>query len=343
MDLADKISEENLTIELTTRCTSECLHCFARADRESVHEMNFETVSSILTEGFDLGYRHLHITGGEPLLWPYLEEILALSCKTGYNRILINTNGHLINKSAAKMLAEYKKILHISVSLQGPEEHHDYFRGKGSYLRAISGMETALKEDLPVNIFTTVDRTLISKLPRFIDSCFKKYGAIESHTLIQLVRVHGNNRLLEDYFITPEDFTALVKMTALLRVAGYPVAILENPLASTAARLMSIDWLPPALPLLRMGRLVVLADNSITLAHSVRDSFGTWEPGMLKTVVNSSEYREAAGEESETCLSCRHMSNCRASGIIRPSEWFRNFNDKPFCIEVLDYAESLQD
>ena len=340
MDFADKISEENLTIELTTRCTSECLHCFARADRETVHEMNFETASSILAEGFNLGYRHLHLTGGEPLLWPGLEEILSLACKAGFGRIFINTNAHLLNKSAAEMLSEFKSILHLSVSLQGPEEHHDFFRGKGSFLRAVSGMETALDEGLPVNIFTTVDRTLINKLPRFIDTCFRKYSEIESHTLIQLVRVHGDNRPLEDYFITPQDFTSLVKMTALLRVAGYPVAILENPLAASAAHLMSIEWLPAEQPLLRIGRLVVLADKSITLAHSVRDSFGTWEPGMLEKVVNSAEYRDAAGTESEACKNCRHMLNCRTSGIIRPSEWFRNFNDKPFCVEVLDFAES---
>jgi MoaA/NifB/PqqE/SkfB family radical SAM enzyme len=342
MNFADKISEENLTIELTTRCTSECLHCFARADRESVQEMSYETASSILSEGFGLGYRHLHITGGEPLLWPGLEDLLAKASDTGYSRILINTNGHLINKSAADMLSGFKNILHLSVSLQGPEEHHDFFRGKGSFCKAVSGLETAINAGLKVSIFTTVDRMLISKLPRFIDSCFKKYTCIENHTLIQLVRVHGDNRLLEDYFITPEDFTALVKMTALLRVAGYPVAILENPLAAASARLMSIEWLPVELPLLRIGRLTVLADNSITLAHSVRDSFGSWEQGMLKTVVNSAVYNEAAAMESKLCRDCRHISNCRASGIIRPSEWFRNLNGKPFCKEVLDYAENQQ-
>ena len=70
------IGTENLSIELTTRCTNECSHCFARAGRIDSPELSFDTAQGIIAEGFRIGYRHLHLTGGEPLLLPHLFGLL---------------------------------------------------------------------------------------------------------------------------------------------------------------------------------------------------------------------------------------------------------------------------
>ena len=49
-------------------------------------------------------------------------------------------------------------------------------RGKGSYDRALKGIDNALNAGLPVHIFTTVGRSLIPDLPRFAEQAFRNFS-----------------------------------------------------------------------------------------------------------------------------------------------------------------------
>ncbi len=336
MKIPVEISEENLTLEVTTRCTSSCRHCFARAGRGHTHELSEKTAQLILKEGYELGFRYLHLTGGEPLLWPLLFDFMEEALQMGFKNIFLNSNGHLLDDSAAEKCGALGDNVQLSISLQGPEEHHDSFRGIGSYQKAIKGIRAALKAEIALHIFTTVDRGMLPLLPRFVDDACREFSEIKSHTLIQLVRVHADILDLKNDLLSPEDFISMVKMGSFLRLPGHPVTFLENPLAVTATRLMGIEWLPPSKPLHRTGRLVILADGTITLAHSTRDSFGSWKPGILKSVITSEEYDKATDEDQESCAGCPYIAACRASGMLRPSEWFRDMEQESYCRRVLD-------
>jgi len=81
---------------------------------------------------------YISITGGEPLLHPNFSEW----SNHAYNKGLImniNTNGTLINKKYAKILA--KNYFHIRISLDGNKEIHDSCsRRAGSYSKVIKGL-----------------------------------------------------------------------------------------------------------------------------------------------------------------------------------------------------------
>ncbi len=336
MNIPDTVREENITIEVTTRCTSACRHCFARAGRTDLPEMSPAQAREIICEGRQLGFRRLHITGGEPLLWGGLKPLMAEALEAGYENIFLNTNGHLLDGDAAKSLASQGDSLQISVSLQGSESHHDYYRGSGSCRKATAGIGAALDAGIPTHIFTTVDRELLENLPRFVDSTARTFPGIRSHTLIQLIRVAGDTLDLSKDLLSPDDFIAFCKMTALLRLSGHPVFILENPLAVTVVRLLGMDWLPGTPSLHRSGRLVILADGAMTLAHSTRDSFGMYRPGKLEEIISSEGYQYNVSKDVETCPGCPHIKACRESGMLRPSEWFRDMKENPYCRRVLD-------
>jgi len=330
-----EIAEENLTLEVTTRCTSSCRHCFARAGRKKYFDLSETEAGDIAAEGFALGFRHLHLTGGEPLLWPKLYELIDGALSLGYENVFLNSNGHLLDKKAADTLAGFGDKLQVSISLQGHKKHHDFFRGEGSYQKAAEGIVSALEAGLALHIFTTVDSGLLHELPRFIDTVCREFNGIVSQTLIQLVRVHNDALVLNKHLLSPEEFISLVKIVSLLSLYEHPVTLLENPLAVAAAKLMGIDWLPSSKNLHRTGRMVVLADRTITLAHSTRHSFGSWEPGILKNIITSGDYHEATGEEKDHCVRCSHIETCRDSGLTRPSEWFRDMKQELYCQRVL--------
>src|SRR4030042_575769 len=160
------VQNEILSIEVTTRCNSACGHCFVRAGRTKAVDLSPDLAAAIVSEGRGLGYRKLHITGGEPLLWEGLFGLIDVALTLGYESIFINSNGMLITDDIARRLAAYGDILSVSISIQGPEQHHNRVRGSGSYRIALAGLERALAAGLKMYIFSVIDRHLLTELPR---------------------------------------------------------------------------------------------------------------------------------------------------------------------------------
>lgn len=337
-DISRALAKENLSIEVTTRCTNACTHCFVRAGRDSFHDMDPETAWQILVDGHEAGYRNLHITGGEPLLWPHLFSFIDAALRIGYESIFLNTNGAAFTSDMACRLAE-SEALTLSVSIQGPAHIHDVMRGAGSYAAATAGLRIAVEAGIPAVVFTAVGRSLLRHLPRFVDTICRDFPGIKEISLIQLIRVPGDAFDLSEETLTPEDFLTMVRMAAMLNLLGLPVTFLENPLASAAAHAMGLPWLPLTPPLYRLGRLIVMADGSITPAHSVREAFGKYAPGALQEILCSEPYLQAVTPDATVCPACDYLQICREKGMMRPSEKFRDYvEEMPFCRRVMGLA-----
>ena len=110
-EIVEGRERENLSIEVTTHCNSACRHCFVRAALSRPSEMSVDLAKDILREGYSLGYRRLHITGGEPLLWKGLFETLDAAFSMGYSRALINTNGTLLTEDALHRFSDLPVVL----------------------------------------------------------------------------------------------------------------------------------------------------------------------------------------------------------------------------------------
>lgn len=337
--ISDSIAQEFLSVEVTTECNSKCRHCFARAGLDKRSSLDLDTVKSFIREGFGLGYRRLHITGGEPLLWPYFTELLDMAFGMGYEIVFCNTNGTMLTKEKCAGLSAYGDRLSFSISLQGREMLHDSIRGKGSFRQASSGIRNALEAGLDVNIFTCVGKSLIEELPEFIQYVSVEYTGIDYINLIQLIRVHGDYFDLSDELLEPRDFIKLVQSASLLSLYGIKILILENPLANAVAEKLKIKWLPNEDFQCRPGRVILSADQKIAVYHSSRDFFRSYHPGSLREVLYSEAYRKAVEINCAGCGDCQHTELCERNRIRRPSEWFRDMHTEiPFCRRVLDEA-----
>jgi MoaA/NifB/PqqE/SkfB family radical SAM enzyme len=294
----------------------------------------------MVREGYEAGYRRLHLTGGEPLLWEGLMDILDYAFALGYEATFLNTNGTLLTPEVSKRLAGCNG-LGLSVSLQGPKRRHDRMRGKGSYDRALRGIDNALNAGLPVHIFTTVGRSMIPDLPRFAERVFGTYPDIERLTFIQLIRVPEDVVDLSKEVLSPDDFLRLVRMISLLNLYGLKVDLLNNPLAVVASKVLKMPWVRLSTPLYRPGSLMITADLRITLAHSSTHYFGIYKPGILPKIISSDDYHCAVSQDRIICRNCVHSRLCRREGMLRPSEWYRDmFPQVPYCKRVLAKASS---
>ncbi len=336
-EIVRAVGEESIGIEVTTRCNGACGHCFARAGRDRDFDLDEATAFAIAREGAALGYRNLHVTGGEPLLWGPLRDLCDLAADLGYESVFINTNGTLIDEAAAGELGSRRDLVTLSISIQGPRELHDAVRGPGSHGAAVAGMERALGAGVPVHVFTVVGRSLLPRLPRFAEELFHRHPDIRDLTLIQMIRVRGDALDLSGEILNPEEFIAMVKMASLLNLWGLRVAVLRNPLATAVSRALSIPWLAPSAPLHRGGGIMVMADGGIACAHSTEERFGEYSPGAIAAALASPGYVRAVTPDDDACGTCRHLALCRANGMLRPSERNRDMDESsPFCVRVLD-------
>lgn len=337
------VSEERLSIEVTTHCNSNCLHCFVHAGISERSNLSVDVAKKIIAEGYDIGYRQLHITGGEPLLWKELFLALDYAFDIGYKTVSLNTNGSLLTGDISNQLAAYEG-LSISVSLEGPEMLHNRLRGEGSYRRAVLGIEKALYAGIDLAVFSIVCKGLLPYLPHFVEDVYKEFPGIKYLTLIQLIAVTDNGFALSEELLDPEDFLRLVQTVALLNLYGLRTNIKNNPLVSVVSKLIDMPWVPQAQPLCRDGSMIIMANRNISLSHSNRDSFGKYSPGMIQRVLASDEYQKAVAPDETICPSCRYAVLCRENGMIRPSERRMGMYTKElYCKRVLDRIVPLSE
>jgi MoaA/NifB/PqqE/SkfB family radical SAM enzyme len=327
-----------LSVEVTNRCNSSCSHCFVRARGRERRSLAPDLVRTLVREGYDAGYRHLHVTGGEPLLWDGLPGIFDYAFALGYQTAFLNTNGTLLTGDVSRKLAAHRDLA-VSVSLQGPRRLHDSMRGKGSYHRALKGIDKAMGAGIPVHIFTTVGRSLIPELPRFAGDLFSAFPDITRLSFIQLIRVPGDVFDLSKEVLSPDDFLRVVRMVSLLNLYGFNVDMLNNPLATVVSTLLKMHPVPLSPPLYQPGSVMITADLRITLAHSTTNDFGVYEPGILPNIINSDEYARAVSQDRAMCTNCIYADLCSNGGMVQPSEWYRDmYPQVPYCRRVLAKA-----
>ena len=135
----------SITLHLTEACNLRCKMCYfwgvsgAYTNIKSKPKvLDFHILKGLVEELTNAGSKPFYsLFGGEPLTYPHLEE-LVLTIKETKAFIDTPTNGIL--------LGEYAKILvrsgfdQVRVSLDGTQEINDYQRGKGSYEKALNGM-----------------------------------------------------------------------------------------------------------------------------------------------------------------------------------------------------------
>ncbi|MFN2141946.1 MAG: radical SAM protein [Candidatus Promineifilaceae bacterium] len=84
------------------------------------------------------------LSGGEPLLHPQIESLIS-EIKRRDLVCTLTTNGWLLEKKAESICDSDLDVLIISID--GPKNLHDTIRGKGSFTRAVDGIERVLSRN----------------------------------------------------------------------------------------------------------------------------------------------------------------------------------------------------
>ncbi|MFX1338584.1 MAG: radical SAM protein [Promethearchaeota archaeon] len=151
----EKISNlpRTVTLQLTETCNLRCKMCYYWG--ETGCYSNAETGRKPETLDFELLKKVIDylaptkpfysLFGGEPLLYPELEELI-LKVKGLGSLIDTPTNGTMLEEYAAMFVQT--GFDSVRVSIDGPSEINDFQRGNGSYDKAMAGIEMLYQEKL---------------------------------------------------------------------------------------------------------------------------------------------------------------------------------------------------
>jgi radical SAM protein with 4Fe4S-binding SPASM domain len=116
-------------------------------------------------EAYDIEFSpSFNITGGEPFLRSHFFEILEKMAETAFD-LYILSNGTLITTEKAQKVAALG-VKGVQVSLEGPERIHEMIRGRGSFSRAVAGIQRLLEAGVKVSINATLSQV---NAPYFMD------------------------------------------------------------------------------------------------------------------------------------------------------------------------------
>ena len=137
-------------------CNLRCSYCVAKSSPNTPRRMlGLDNVKRLVTEAIELGFTDVFFTGGEPFILKDIYEMLSFS--SARVRTTVLTNAMILRGSRLDRLAEIANDnLIIQVSLDGGNaEDHDYYRGRGSWEKAVEGIKLLMERGFRVYLSTT--------------------------------------------------------------------------------------------------------------------------------------------------------------------------------------------
>lgn len=145
-----------LQIHPSLRCNLSCTHCYSLSSPSARTELDAAIVSQVISDAAAMGYQVVSVSGGEPLIYSGLEQVLAHAKSLGL-RTTVTTNGFFIGQQQLTRLRELVDVL--AISLDGPPELHNEIRGSTrAFERLETGLENVRQAGIPFGFIHTLTR-----------------------------------------------------------------------------------------------------------------------------------------------------------------------------------------
>lgn len=154
-----------LNLEITSRCNNRCRYCsHFESPGDVKNDLPLEEWLVFFEELAECSVMSVSLQGGEPF---YREDIRQVIKGIVENRMRydILSNGSLVDEEMASFLYSTGRCNGVQVSIDGSSaEIHDSFRGPGTFVKSIEGIEVLRKHNLPVSIRVTIHRQNVHDL-----------------------------------------------------------------------------------------------------------------------------------------------------------------------------------
>lgn len=136
-----------LRIVLTTNCNFRCKYCFAEGEQDKeIRIISLEKLKPILYVAKKFGINKIKLTGGEPLLYPDMKELLEYIREIDIPYIDLTTNISMLNEKNIELL-NYYNVNALTLSLNTlDKEKHEYLSGVKNFDLVEKNLEKTIQE-----------------------------------------------------------------------------------------------------------------------------------------------------------------------------------------------------
>jgi MoaA/NifB/PqqE/SkfB family radical SAM enzyme len=151
-----------LTAAITYNCQCDCLHCSAadyqKETAQNGQALSYDELSDALGQAVDLGTTCVILTGGEPMSFPRVYDLIA-GVDRSRSICTMFTNGEfLVEKSVARLKAAGLYGVFVSLDNPDPDLHDENRRRPGLFEKAARGLELCRKAGILTGISTYATR-----------------------------------------------------------------------------------------------------------------------------------------------------------------------------------------
>lgn len=129
------VSEKKLLsmeVELSLRCNFRCPYCYVPDKTLLKNELSLDEIKNAVVQAKELGVKKIILLGGEPMLYPYLFEIIEFISSLDLN-IEMFTNGFGITEGIADKLLKYKVNVVLKMNSFKEDVQDELSGHKGAY------------------------------------------------------------------------------------------------------------------------------------------------------------------------------------------------------------------
>jgi 7,8-dihydro-6-hydroxymethylpterin dimethyltransferase len=175
-----------LWFHLTNRCNMRCGHCLFSSSPDDDSQLSTQRVLEISAEARDTGCGLFVLTGGEPLVHPGIDEIVAELLSHDGTHVVMLTNG-LAVRPFLERLEPDPEFFHLQISLDGLANTHDKLRGKGAFEKLCELFQWLKNNGRPYTISMCVTSFNVHEMPGLVDFA-AEMGASNVHYMWYFVR-----------------------------------------------------------------------------------------------------------------------------------------------------------
>jgi MoaA/NifB/PqqE/SkfB family radical SAM enzyme len=141
-----------LFLEVAGRCNERCVHCYADSAPDVRAALDLDACFRVIREGAALGFGRLQLTGGDPLLCPFLSDLAREARSAGFETIEVYTNGLALSDERLDHLAVHGTSFAFSFYSHDPGVHDAITRVPGSQRRTGDAIARVVKRGLQVRV-----------------------------------------------------------------------------------------------------------------------------------------------------------------------------------------------
>ena len=168
---------KSVDLNITTKCNLRCSYCshFSSAGEDG-YDLSTKEWLTFFEELKECAVMNVCLSGGEAFIRKDIKELIN-GIVQNRMRFSILSNGTLIDDETASFIKASKRCNSVQVSIDGPgPESHDSSRGKGSFEKALSGLKTLIRHEIPATVRVTINKHNYKTLDEVSKLLLEKIG-----------------------------------------------------------------------------------------------------------------------------------------------------------------------